>query len=148
MGRGKTNILVRTALLGLFLLALVIKLRDPETLLVPLRSGLGLANHAAAVVFILTVTGLAVCVGTLLLKRGAGLIVSGLFFACGAAYAVMLSKGGWTGDCGCGVVTVVEASDPMIAHAYQNTACAVLCLFLGFRVQPGGGSDETKALDR
>lgn len=148
MGRAKANILVRTALFGLFIFALVVKLRDPETLLVPLRSGLGLAGHTAAVVFILTISGLALCLSTLLLKRGAGLIVSGLFFASGAAYAVLLSKSGWTGECGCGVTTVVEATDPMIAHAYQNTACAVLCLFLGFRANPGGGLDETKISHR
>lgn len=141
--RINTPILVRISLATLFALALVSKLASPSTLLDPLRIGLGLSDPAAALVFLLTVLALATCIGTLLLCPGPlGLFLSGAFFITGAAYAGVLQRQGWTGSCGCGVAPLTDSANPLVTHAYQNTACAVLVLFLGFRARPGGVSNE------
>lgn len=138
-----TYILVRITLSGLFVLALVSKLTNPSELMDSLRTGLGLSDPAAALVFLLTVLALATCIGTLLLRPGPlGLFLSGAFFITGAAYAVTLNQQGWTGSCGCAVAPLTDSANPLMTHAYQNTACAVLSLFLGFRARPGGVSHE------
>lgn len=115
-----------------------------------MRLGLGLDATAAGLLFVLVVCVLAACIGALVLWRTrAGLLLAGGFFVCGAAYAVLLQTRGWTGSCGCGVATVADSSNPLIRHAYQNAACAALCLFLGFRAKPEGdishGETQLKA---
>jgi hypothetical protein len=122
---------------------LISKLASPSTLLNPLRIGLGLSDPAAALVFLLTVLALATCIGTLLLRPGPlGLFLSGAFFITGAAYALVLHRHAWTGSCGCGVAPLTDSANSLVTHAYQNTACAVLVLFLAFRARPGVVSNE------
>ena len=138
-----THFLVRIALSGLFGLALVSKLTNPSALMEPLRIGLRLPTPAAAVAFLLAVLSLAACIGTLLLRRGPlGLFLSAAFFIAGAVYAVTLNQQGWTGSCGCAIAPVTDSANPLVTHAYQNTACAVLCLFLAIRARPGGVPHE------
>jgi hypothetical protein len=140
---GNTHTLVRTALSGLFGLALVSKLTNPSALMDPLRIGLRLSTTAAAAVFLLAILSLGACIGTLLLRRGPlGLFLSAAFFITGAVYAVTLNQQGWTGSCGCAVAPLTDSANPLMTHAYQNTACAVLCLFLAIRARPGGVSNE------
>ncbi len=77
----------------------------------------------------------------------AGLFLVTAFFAAGAVYAATLNHPGRTGSCGCGVAPVTDSANPPATHAYQNTACAVLCLFLAIRARPGGETNE-KSLQR
>lgn len=78
-------------------------------------------------------------------RSGLGLVLSGVFFAAGAAYSIVLDQNSYTGSCGCGVSAAPGAANQLIVHAYQNSASAVLCLFLGFRARRGGDfeNDET-----
>ncbi len=143
---GWVQLIARGAVAGLFLLAIATKLFDPEQLLTPLRVGLGFSSMSAGVFFLVTVFILLVCVSLLLFWRGGlGLVLSGVFFAAGAMYAIVLNKQNYQGDCGCGVTVASGSANQLVVHAYQNSASAVLCLFLGFRARlEGDGHEESK----
>jgi len=141
---------VRLSIAGLFGLALTSKLIDPTRFLSALQGGLGLSNAGAGSFFVFTVFTLAVLIALLLFRKsGLGLVLSGVFFIAGAAYSVTLNQHRYTGSCGCGVSAAPDAANQLIVHAYQNSASAVLCLFLGFRARLGGGyeNEETNEED-
>ena len=138
--------MVRLSIAGLFGLALTSKLVDPSRFLTPLEGGLGLTNAGAGGFFVFTVLTLAVLIALLLFRRsGLGLVLSGVFFVVGAAYSIVLDQNSYTGSCGCGISAAPDAANQLIVHAYQNSASAVLCLFLGFRARLGGGSENEEA---
>lgn len=119
---------------------------DPSEFLNPLVNGLGLSGVGAGVFFVMTVLALGVLIGLLLFQRGGlGLVLSGVFFGFGAVYSVVLDQNKYTGGCGCGVSAAPDAANQLIVHAYQNSACAVLCVFLGFRARLGGVIENEEA---
>ena len=148
---GKINLgwahwLVRLSIAGLFGLAMMGKMIDPSRFMNPLQNGLGLSGSGAGVFFVVTVLTLGILIALLLFRRGiAGLVLSGVFFAAGAAYSVILDQNSYSGSCGCGVSAAPDAANQLIVHAYQNSACAVLCVFLGFRARLGGVIDNEEA---
>lgn len=125
----------RWCVAGLFGYALTTKLINPGQLLKPFEYGLGLlSSMLAGVMFVLTVLVLVICLLLLLLRRGSvGFVLSGVFFIVGAVYSVYLSLHQYQGGCGCGVSIAKGSEHELMIHAYQNTACAVLTFFIGFR---------------
>jgi uncharacterized membrane protein YphA (DoxX/SURF4 family) len=143
---GKMNLAVRVALIVLFAVAATKKLYEPTRLLTPLHEGLGLSQPVAAAAFVAVIAILlSVCL-VLVFRPSAGLAAAGLFFIVGAGYAVLLDSRSYQGPCGCGIASAADSANPLRTHAYQNTACAALCLFLTFRARPGGvGHDSFEA---
>ncbi len=137
---------VRLSVAGLFGMALAGKLVDPSRFLTPLQGGLGLSGSGAGAFFVMTVLTLGVLIALLLFRRsGLGLVLSGVFFAAGAAYSIVLDQNSYTGSCGCGVSAAPDTANQLIVHVYQNAASAVLCLFLGFRARFGGEDENEEA---
>ncbi len=143
-GSGRVAAIARVSLAGLFGFALATKLIDPQRLLTPFEYGLGLGPLAAGSLFLLTVLALCVCIALLLTRRGGlGLVLSAAFFIAGAGYSIYLSQHQYQGSCGCGVSVARGSEHELMIHAYQNAACAALCLFLGVRARkPGKGEDD------
>ena len=122
------------------------KMVDPSRFLSPLQNGLGLSGSGAGAFFVVTVLTLGILIALLLFRKGqAGLVLSGVFFAAGAGYSLILDHNKYTGSCGCGVSAAPDAANQLIVHAYQNSASAVLCLFLGFRARLGGENENEEA---
>lgn len=104
-----------------------------------------MSSGLSGVMFVVTVLALMVCIVLLILRRGGlGFAVSGVFFILGAVYSVFLSQNQNQGGCGCGVSIAADSEHELVIHAYQNAACAVLCLFFGVRARSSakGVSDE------
>ncbi len=104
-----------------------------------------MTSGLSGVMFVVTVLALMVCIVLLILRRGGlGFAVSGVFFIVGAVYSVYLSQHQYQGGCGCGVSIAADSEHELVIHAYQNAACAVLCLFFGVRARSSakGVADE------
>ena len=128
---------------ALFAFAIATKLYNPEQLLSPLQIGLGLSKTLSGIFFVLIVLALTSCVFFLIFRKGGlGLLLSAIFFLSGAAYSMTLEGKNYQGDCGCGITTAPNATNQLRIHTYQNSACAVLCIFLGFRPNTKGDSYE------
>ncbi len=124
---------------ALFAFAIATKLYNPEQLLSPLQIGLGLSRTLSGVFFVLIVLALTSCIFFLIFRKGGlGLLLSAIFFLSGAAYSITLEGKNYQGDCGCSMSVALDSSNTLRSHTYQNTACAVFCLFLGIRAKPVG----------